>query len=401
MIDTAPRNPWLCCVRLNAHDKAYFARQIEGFSVPPTVLTWSDARPAQMRAKMQAKVFEIPTRWERWPAIRGGHRLDKPLARLRSLAGRAPYAAPMAERRWLTELSQVHPPSVIYAHTGFVGLRLLPVAKAMNVPLVTHFHGMDVIDDAPLYRRELAAALPDIAHVIVVGQWMVDFFEARGVDRGCISVIPMGGPVETVANAASDGLSGMPSRKSFVAISRLVGWKGVDRTLGAFAQLPERHADARLTIIGDGPLRTALEAEAARLKISDRVTFTGSLSADETLARLKEATALVHHAMDHPGGPEAFGVVITEAMALAKPVISTYCGGIPDQVIDGETGFLVRQGDVAAMSAAIARVIDAPAEAKALGAAGQKRARRLFDASKLARDVEGLLTKIVPIDIPP
>ena len=83
-------------------------------------------------------------------------------------------------------------------------------------------------------------------------------------------------------------------------------------------------------------------------------------------------------------------------MALGRPVIGTRCGGIPDQVVDGETGFLVEQNDVVGMADAMRRLLEDPALAERLGAAGRARAAARFDAHALARETEALLTGLAP-----
>lgn len=380
--------PWMACVRLNRHDKAYFLHQWDGFSkIVPLLVTWDDRRPDAEQHATQADTDQLETPWQTYWRFPGGHRVLDLLRRVKGAVMRGTLGAGRAEMAVLSQLADRAPPSVIYAHTAFVGLRLLPFAKLRGVPLVVHFHGLDVTKADPVYRRELRRALPQFARVIVVGQWMVARLVALGCDPARISVVPMGavtGDIPAAVPRTDQDLR-------FIAVGRLVGVKGLDRTIAAFAQVHAAHPNATLHLVGDGPLRATLTAQAADLGLGEAVVFHGQVPAEQTLHLVADADVLVHHALDHPGGPEAFGVVITEAMARGLPVVGTRCGGLPDQIIDTETGLLVDQDDVAGMAEAMLRLAGDAGLRAAMGAAGQARARAHFDAHVLARQVEDIL----------
>ncbi|MDX2193209.1 MAG: glycosyltransferase family 4 protein [Gemmatimonadales bacterium] len=166
------------------------------------------------------------------------------------------------------------------------------------------------------------------------------------------------GPVRT---------SGGPLR--LLAVSQLIRAKGLDVALAALAQM--RTTDARLALVGDGPERAALEQRADALGVRARVDFLGVRNDVERL--LVEADALVHPAR----WQEAFGYVLAEAMACGRPVVASATGGVPEIVVDGETGFLVPPEDPAALASALDRLTDAALRAR-LGEAGRARAEALF-----------------------
>ncbi len=119
----------------------------------------------------------------------------------------------------------------------------------------------------------------------------------------------------------------------FVSIGRLLHWKGFNLGLDAFAQA--QIPDAEYWMIGDGPARAALEQQAAALGLADRVRFWGTLSRDETLARLGTCHALVHPSLHDSGG-----WVCIEAMAAGRPVICLDLGG-PAVLVDDRNGWKV------------------------------------------------------------
>lgn len=385
--------PWVACVRVNRHDKAYFLHQLDGFSqIVPHLVTWDDARPDAERRAMAQNTTALEAPWQSYWRFPGGHRLLTMVRRVRGKLMRRPLSPGAAERGALRRLAQDVPPDVIYAHTGFVGLRLLPLAQRLGVPLVVHFHGLDLNTPDPVYLRQLRHDVQHFDRIIVVGEWMVPPLVAMGYDSARIALVPMGAPMAHV-QAKTDSVKRDPGRTGirFIAVGHMIPYKGFDRTLAAFAQLAARHNDVELVLVGDGSERAALEQAAQSAGVAGAVRFTGTLSSDATLGEMAQADVLLHHPVDHPGGPEAFGVVITEGMALGLPVVGSRCGGLPDQIIDTETGFLVDQDDVAGMADAMARLAEDASLRATLGTAGQARAKSAFDAHVLARQAEDVL----------
>lgn len=159
-----------------------------------------------------------------------------------------------------------------------------------------------------------------------------------------------------------------------VYVGRLTPLKGGRLLIAAMAALRDSHPGLRLTVIGDGPDRAFLEAAARPL--GDRVRFTGYLSQGDVAGVLADADALCL-----PSFAEGVPVVLMEAMAAGRPVISTRITGIPELVEDGVSGLLVPPSDADALRAAIARIADDPDLRRAMGAAGRARVRAEFDVS--------------------
>ena len=379
-------HPWVCCVRLNDNDKAYFLRQVEGFrATDPLMVTWQDHRDEKdpnLAVYVPNHPFEAPL-----PSIPGANRLRQITRHIRGAIKGQVFEAGAAE---IAEFKSLKRPDVIYAHTGFVAVRMRSVAKALGVPLVAHFHGLDVTREDPIYQREVARVLPECAAVIVVGEWMRDWMLARGVTPERLHVVPMGTDMAR-CESYFDPNPAQNARFRFITVGRLVGVKGIDRVIEAIGLLRDQGIEAELQVVGDGPLRGPLTALSQKLGLTDRILFEGQKSSDAALALIAKADAMAHHALDKPGGPEAFGVVITEAMALGKPVVGTWCGGLPDQIIDGETGLLSAQNDVAAMAAHMAQMVQNPDQTRAMGQASRDRARSCFDSRVLGARVEAIL----------
>lgn len=167
-------------------------------------------------------------------------------------------------------------------------------------------------------------------------------------------------------------------------VGRLDAVKGVPVLLDAFATARDARPDLRLTLVGDGPDRAALEAEATARGLTGAVDFAGYCSQ----ARVAEMLA-DHDALVLPSFAEGVPVVLMEALAARMPVIATAVGGVGELVRDGETGLMVPPGDETALTEAILSLMaDAQARAR-MGAAGRARVAAAFsvetEAARLAR----------------
>ncbi len=152
---------------------------------------------------------------------------------------------------------------------------------------------------------------------------------------------------------------------SVVTVSRLVAKNGVSDLMAAVSMLPAPYADTVLTVVGDGPLRSALKAEAAALGIAHRVVFAGAVPHAEVPRYLRSSAVFAR-----PSLSEGFGNVFLEAMACGIPVIGTRTGGIPETVIHGRNGLLCEPGDKAGICGALGRMLGDPALRGACARAG-------------------------------
>jgi len=157
----------------------------------------------------------------------------------------------------------------------------------------------------------------------------------------------------------------------FAYLGRLVDWKGVDLLLEAFRLVADRSPTARLEILGDGDQRQALEAQADRLGIKDRVAFVGWVTASEGAARMKSADVFIL-----PSLRECGGAVLLEAMALGLPCIATRWGG-PGHFINESTGIRVepgsRPGFISGLADAMLLLAGSPELRHSMGQAGRRR----------------------------
>jgi glycosyltransferase involved in cell wall biosynthesis len=181
-------------------------------------------------------------------------------------------------------------------------------------------------------------------------------------------------------------LAPSPNELRFVNVGRLSEQKGQLLLVEAAAKLKEEGYDFQLVIVGDGPLRDAIETRVNQLGLQGGVRVTGFLSNHEVRAEFLAARALVL-----PSFAEGLPVVIMEAFALGRPVISTFIAGIPELVEPGISGWLVPPGAVAPLARAMAEALTAdPAELERMGRAGAQRVAQQHKISTEARKLSDL-----------
>ena len=177
-----------------------------------------------------------------------------------------------------------------------------------------------------------------------------------------------------------------------IAVGRLIAKKGFADLIRACGLLAESGKSFKCEIIGEGPVENELRAKIDQLNLQDRVALSGAKPQQKVQQRLAVASVFVlPSVVDAHGGMDNLPTVIMEAMATGLPVISTDVGGIPEMVVQNETGFLVRPGDAVRLAGAIERVIDDRSLAQKLGEAGYDRAQELFSIEKNVRDLCALL----------
>jgi len=179
-----------------------------------------------------------------------------------------------------------------------------------------------------------------------------------------------------------------------ISIGRLVAFKGFEYLIDACAELARRSLNFTCEIIGDGPLRADLVARIRKLNLPDRVHLLGSLSQGGVLERLRSADIFALASVtDAQGASDVFPTVIIEAMAAARPVVSTRLAGIPESVVHGETGLLVPSEDTMALAEALGRLIEDAKLRLHYGRAGRVRIEQHFQIEHTVGPLIELLQK--------
>jgi colanic acid/amylovoran biosynthesis glycosyltransferase len=182
----------------------------------------------------------------------------------------------------------------------------------------------------------------------------------------------------------------VPDVPRLVCIGRLSGQKGQLILLQAAAVLMREGVPFELVLAGDGEMRAVIEAAIEQLGLAQRVRITGWIDAAQVREELLAARAMVL-----PSFAEGLPVVVMEAMALGRPVLTTYIAGIPELVQHGRTGWLFPAGDVDALVAAMKQCLATPTLAlDGMGAAARERVRERHDAAREARKLAVLMNAV-------
>jgi glycosyltransferase involved in cell wall biosynthesis len=217
------------------------------------------------------------------------------------------------------------------------------------------------------------------AHRIVANSAAAaDRLAAEGVPRKKIVIIPNGIDLEPFTAPRTRSATPVVT-----TVANLRPGKGHDVLLSAAVRVLRERPDARFQFVGDGPLRSQLEADAAHLGIAHAVTFLGYRRDIATL--LRDSTVFAF-----PSLMEAFPNGVMEAMAAELPVVATDVGGIPELIEHERNGLLVPAGDDVALAAGIVRLLTSPAEAAVLAAAGRQTIEQRYSFARMVQEFESL-----------
>ncbi len=250
-------------------------------------------------------------------------------------------------------------------------------------PYVVFCHGEDLpvrYPDSPSGRytmRFIRAA----DRVVVNSRFTAGLAARLGVAEERLSVVRPGvdpSPPGGDRSAARDRL-GLGDGPVLLSVGRLEPRKGQLRVLRSLVHLRQRYPDLVYVVAGDGPDRAVLGAEVDRLGLAPHVRLLGAV--DEATLHLAYVACdlfVLPTAEEPPGDFEGFGMVFLEANRYGKAVVAGRCGGVPEAVEDGVSGVLVDGQDIAALTRAIAALLDDPVRRRLLGRRGQERARAAF-----------------------
>ncbi len=282
------------------------------------------------------------------------------------------------------------PPDVVHVHwpVPHAWFGALARASSERTAVVSSFYSVEI----RWIERRLRWALPflrwsiESADAVTAISTATAAAVARYSSRE-VPVIPFSAaisdrPLPDGAGAEARPLEGAgPVRLLFVG--RLVERKGVHILIRALARVRER-IDATLTVVGEGPEATALEAEARRAGVDPFVHFAGRVDEGALEEAYRASDLFILPAVvDGKGDTEGLGVVLLEALEFGLPLIASDAGGIPDIVMHGETGLLVPPGDAGALADAIVRVIEDPAAARVRVERGRAHMREHFGLSQV------------------
>ena len=278
---------------------------------------------------------------------------------------------------WVREACIQH----IHAHFGTNPAEIAMLVRALGGPTYSFtVHGPEEFD------KPLALHLPEKIRqaAFVVG---ISSFGAGQLRRW---VEPAHWPKIRVVHCGLDEAfhqgapASSPTGNRLVCVGRLCEQKGQLLLIMAAAELARRGTDFQLVLVGDGEMRCELEALVTKLNLGDRVRITGWLSSEDVRREILQSRAMVL-----PSFAEGLPVAIMEAMALRRPVLSTYVAGIPELIRPDKDGWLVPAGDVDLLADAMDAILATPTgDLAAMGVLARNRVLLRHSASIEARKLE-------------
>jgi glycogen(starch) synthase len=175
-----------------------------------------------------------------------------------------------------------------------------------------------------------------------------------------------------------------------LSVGRLVQEKGFDLALAAFASIRARFPTASLVIAGDGHEGEKLRRHASDLDVSAAVRFAGLVGPDTVTELINNATVVLI-----PSRLEGFGLVALEAALMARPVVATRVGGLPEIIIHGETGLLSEPEDAQALAENVEFLLSHPEQAERMGQAARARAEKEFGWSRYVDAYDSLYRQLI------
>lgn len=305
----------------------------------------------------------------------------------------------------VSALKQVN---LVHAHFTPDAILALPLSKKLNVPLFVTCHGSDVmVSDRHLLMSGKLSAIryllgrerlkKSAAKFIAVSKFLRDAMIQRGFPAEKVVVHYIG--VDTTKfYPPKDTLAKVMDGDFILSIARHTEVKGLDVLLKAFAKVVNAHPTLRLVQIGSGGLTQELKKLATQLGIRNNVDFLGVQSPTEILPYLQScATLVLSSRKAKNGAEEALGLVLLEAAACGVPCIGTNVGGIPEVVVDGETGFIVESENIQALSEKMQMLLTDRALAKKMGGRGRVMVCEKFDINTQAKKLEGMYSEILEL----
>ena len=272
-----------------------------------------------------------------------------------------------------------HNLDIVLAEYGTAGSDIAPVCKDLNIPLIVHFHGFDAsrYDILASYQKGYQLMFQVAKHIIVVSHAMAKALETIGCPKDKL-VLNTYGPHPDYLNVEVSY-----NADYLISVGRHTFKKAPYLTILAFQKVLQQQPQLQLKMIGDGELYEVSNNLIKSLGLEQHITLLGGIERQEIIKHLQTAFLFVQHSLVAVNGDsEGTPVGIIEAMAAGLPVVSTRHAGIPDVVIENETGFLVDEGDINQMAEHMLSLVKDRNLAKQMGLKGKARIMEHFTLEK-------------------
>ena len=286
-----------------------------------------------------------------------------------------PYLEQRAARAFRAAI-QEYQISLVHAHFGTMGTKVLDLCRETGTELIVTFHAFDVTSVPRRwvgYREKLQMLFAYCRKVIAISAFIREKLIALGCPEEKIILSYLGVPTERFPFIDRSDRAGKPLR--FLHLGRITEKKGVPDLIRTFQQAFPQSANVELEIVGSGEEEEYCQQLLKELSLANPVKILPAVAADEVLSRLHQADVFVLNSRtDSANTTEGLPIAVLEAASTGLPVISTYHAGIPESVMDGATGLLVPEYDHVGLANAMRKMQD-----EAMRLTMGKQARKLME----------------------
>ena len=267
---------------------------------------------------------------------------------------------------------------LIHAHFGVIGNYSIRLRQLLKKPLIVSFYGFDAaIADSTTY----AELFKSEKVITVLSNDMKKDLIRLGCSEKKLIIHHLG--VDLNKFSYNERHTNPSEKIKFLCVGRFVEKKGIIYAIKAFSKLLLEHKNIELRIIGDGEMRKEIENLIHDLEIQNEVILLSSLPHSKVIEEMHSSHIFILPSITAGNGDkEGTPTVLMEAQATGMPVISTYHAGIPEVVIDGKTGYLVKEKDVNSLYKKIDYLIEHPELWNELGKNGRKHIEEKYNISK-------------------
>ncbi len=284
-------------------------------------------------------------------------------------------------------------PVLIHAHFGKSGAYALPLAKALDIPLVVTYHGGDATKHSNtknsffrVYNRRRQQLWNDAALILPCSEFIGRELKAKGCPTSKMNVHRN--------TADPDRFYAGDKKKIILFAGRWIEKKGIDTLIKALALVSDQLDNWTVRLLGEGPLKADLIETLKAANIEAELP--GWIPADDMPKHFAETTIVcIPSKRATSGDAEGLPMVCIEAQLAACAVIATRHAGIPECIIDNETGFLVEENDHVKFAEKLALLLASPAQAKVMGEKGKIHAEANFNLQTQSLRLEEKLLSVI------
>lgn len=286
---------------------------------------------------------------------------------------------------------------ILHAHFGEMGVfaaKMKKVGMLRKTKIVVSFHGHDIFPFKKDFYKEEYMIFEKYANALLVNSEYSEFLLNEIISFKHVRILPVGLNIDYFKPDSNQSLG---EKVRLVFLGRMVYLKGGLIMIEIFHRLIRRNPDLKLIMIGDGEKKEEIEVKVKTYGLENSVQIKGTLSQDQIIDEFKGASIYVYPGLLDPffKGGDTQGLVVQEAQAMELPVVCSDVGGVKYGMIEGKTGFLVKEGDIDGFLEKIQFLIDHQEERIKMGKAGRSFVKEKFDSKVIGDQLEKVYYEVL------